>query len=292
MEDYRLFHVGGREEGIGPAIQLLKIGKRLLLTIFEAELGEGKEWAWQNKFDKYNDIGVRLEDKHYCLFSSVGKRPFYINEQEGSSGLFKVDPRARSFLRKDANDILLWGKACHPKKTIEVETTTLNKLYEDGEIKPPHFLSIDAQASEYDIIKGTDKVLDNLTGVVTEVEFWPLYENQPLFTDQFELLRKHRFNLYELYNREYWNEGVLSGSGALMVAEALFLRDMDFFTERDDVEGLINLAVTAFCFGRLGYTMRIIDYILARGDYNEYLNDNFLSGLIKYYYGIREILSW
>jgi len=290
MDDYRLFHVGGREEGIGPAIQLLKIGKRLLLTIFEAELGEGKEWAWQNKFDKYNDIGVRLEDKRYCLFSSVGKRPFYINEQEGSSGLFRVDPRATTYLRTNENDILFWGKACQPKETIEVETTTLDKLYEDGEIKPPTFLSIDAQASEYDIIKGGIKSFDNLVGVVSEVEFWPLYENQPLFTDQFELLREHRFNLYELYNREYWHEGVLSGSGALMVAEALFLRDMEYFVERNDTEGLINLAVTAFCFNRIGYTMRIVDYLLSHGLGN--IEDNFLAGLIKYYHGVREILQW
>ena len=75
-----------------------------------------------------------------------------------------------------------------------------------------------------------------------------------------------------------------------MVAEALFLRDMEYFVERDDIEGLVNLAVTAFCFNRIGYTMRIVDYILSHGTLD--IEDSFLNGLIKYYHGVREILQW
>lgn len=48
----------------------------------------------------------------------------------------------------------------------------------------PDFLSIDAQGSELDIIKGSGFILDeNIIGIMSEEEFHRLYDAQPLFGD-------------------------------------------------------------------------------------------------------------
>ncbi|MBI2341989.1 MAG: FkbM family methyltransferase, partial [Deltaproteobacteria bacterium] len=163
---------------------------------------------------------------------------------------------------------IIWGEICQPASTIEIDVTTLDELYAKHEIQLPHFLSLDVQGAEYDILEGASKALEgDLLGIVSEVEFRELYDGQKLFMEQYALLKQHQFNLFELYNTEHWFYGIILGKGALTVAEALFLRDFQYFTERDKdpvrlLSNLSKLAIVAESFGRTSYAFQILEYIM------------------------------
>jgi len=294
---FRLFHVGGREGGIGPAGILFQLGKNLSLSVFEANLTEDSSLEMFDKgMEGYAEqYSIEISIMQQCLSDCVGKKEFYINMEPSCSSLLKVSPLALNYQRMHGEKRIIWGEACQPANTIEIDVTTLDELYNNHIIELPHFLSIDAQGAEYDILVGASKALeDNLVGVITEVEFRELYDNQKLFSDQFTLLRSHQFNLFDLYSQEYWYSSHIIGSGALMVAEALFLRDLNYFIEKDKEPNLLfpnlsKLAIAAFVFGKADYAFQITKYMVENWPeewrtYIEQSNTEFLYGLMEFYW--------
>mmetsp|Transcript_37218 Transcript_37218/g.69921 ORF Transcript_37218/g.69921 Transcript_37218/m.69921 type:complete len:212 (+) Transcript_37218:997-1632(+) len=78
----------------------------------------------------------------------------------------------------------------------EVSTTRLDDLV--GEIGPIDFVKLDVQGGELDVIRGGTNALQQACVLQTEVEFVPLYKDQPLFADVDTALRAlgfvfHRF---------------------------------------------------------------------------------------------------
>jgi len=293
----RLFHVGGREGGIGPAVLLFALKGNLSLTVFEANIGEDSSWnAFEKEMDDFtNREGVKPLIIQQCLSNCVGKKEFHVNAAPACSSLLKMSPDAKNYTRMHGSNRIIWGEICQPTSTIEVDVTTLDELYANGMIQLPHFLSIDAQGAEYEILEGASKALEgDLVGVITEVEFRELYEGQKLFADQFTLLSKHQFSLFDLYSCEFWYFGYIGGKGALMVAEALFLRDLDYFIKKYKEAALLlpnlsKLAIVAYCFDRYSYAFQIIEYIMKnwRQEWMSYVEESgasYLYGLMEFYW--------
>lgn len=69
------------------------------------------------------------------------------------------------------------------KKTGCIHTTSLDAFAESEQITDADFLKIDVQGAELDIFKGGEKILESCVFIVSEVEFVPLYIDQPLFGD-------------------------------------------------------------------------------------------------------------
>jgi FkbM family methyltransferase len=80
-------------------------------------------------------------------------------------------------------------------ESFEVETRRLDDIKEISDID---FLKLDVQGAELDVIKGASRLLENTLVVHTEVEFIPLYRNQPLFGDIDVALRSHNFLIHQL----------------------------------------------------------------------------------------------
>jgi len=299
----RVFHVGGRG-GMGPVECLLQLGESLSLSIFEANI-ESEDSSW-NDYDNLiadyaNRYGIKLSVIQQCLSNCVGKKEFHINVMPDCSSLLKMSPDAKNYARMDRGKYrIIWGQICQPTRTIEISVTTLDELYANGVIQMPHFLSLDVQGAEYDILEGASKVLQgDLLGVVSEVEFRQLYEGQKLFVNQYILLRKHQFSLFELYNPEYWYSGPIVGNGALMVAEALFLRDFQYFLRKNKepaslLSNLSKLAVVAYCFDRRSYAFEIVEYIMNnwQHEWNIFIkqsNSRYLHDLTEFYREVKEL---
>ena len=263
-----VFHVGGRG-GLGPVERLFGIGKDMAFTVFEADESGDSSWKTYEKElrSKYGIYGLKGANVVFqCLAGSVCKRKFYTNVEPDCSSLLKISPKAKDYTSRDT----VWRHACQPAHTVELDVTTLDVLYNSGKTKKPHFLSLDAQGVECDILAGAREMAlhGDLAGVLTEVEFHELYENQKLFTDTDTLLTSHHFILFELYNRDYWHLRHPFGEGALTVAEALYLRDYHYFIDKYKNQPLLlllnlaKLAIIAYYFNRTSYAFAIVEYIL------------------------------
>ena len=76
------------------------------------------------------------------------------------------------------------------KNTTELEAITLHQFIEQQKIKNIDFIKIDVQGAELDIFKGAKEHLAQVLTIVSEVEFVPIYKNQPLFGDVYSFLKK------------------------------------------------------------------------------------------------------
>jgi FkbM family methyltransferase len=96
-------------------------------------------------------------------------------------------------------------------------------------VQEVHFLDLDTQGTELDILHGATNFLStSVVGVKYEVEFSPLYEGQALFSDVDAYLRGFGFMLFDLsrtrYRRARFPARALT-RGQLLWGEALYLRN-------------------------------------------------------------------
>jgi len=297
-----VIHVGGRGGGFGETDVLLQLGKDLSLSIFEANI-ESEDITWDN-YDRLikeyaTRYGIKLSVIPQCLSSTIGKKKFHINVMPDCSSLLEMSPDAKNYQRMNSPYYrIVWGQICQPKRLIDIDVTTIDEVYRNNVIQMPHFISIDAQGAEYDILQGASEALrGDLLGVISEVEFRELYDGQKLFTDQFALLRKHEFDLFDLYNTEYWHPSLIIGKGTLMVAEALFLRNFRYFVKRDRnptvlLSNLSKLATVAYYFERRSYAFEITEYIMDNWQHEwdalvQRSDSKYMNDLKEFYSGVK-----
>ena len=77
------------------------------------------------------------------------------------------------------------------ESVTSIDTVSLDYFIERHDIHDVDFVKIDIQGAELDVFKGGMNALANVVTIVTEVEFIPLYHNQPLFGDVCAFLTDH-----------------------------------------------------------------------------------------------------
>ena len=88
-------------------------------------------------------------------------------------------------------------------RTIPVETQRLDEVVEAA---GADYLKLDVQGAELDVLRGAPRLLTKALVVHTEVEFVPLYREQPLFSDVDHVLRGAGYELFafeEMQSRAY-----------------------------------------------------------------------------------------
>jgi FkbM family methyltransferase len=133
--------------------------------------------------------------------------------------------------------------------THEVETRRLDDM---DEIKTPDVLKMDVQGAELDCLKGATRILkEHVVFIQTEVEFAPLYKDQPLFADVDAFLRSQGFMLHSFYAPSgrcffpfmYNNNPGSNGSQALWT-DAFYIPDITRWDELSPSR-LLKLAIVA-----------------------------------------------
>ena len=112
--------------------------------------------------------------------------PTALGRTEETRPLYEtVHPMCTSLYRP--NEALL---ACYNNLEIaslksigSVETVSLDRFTADHQITDIDFIKIDIQGAELDVFQGGRRALRDLVALVTEVEFVPVYLDQPLFGD-------------------------------------------------------------------------------------------------------------
>ncbi len=121
----------------------------------------------------------------FALGKKNEKRKLYITESPLCTSLYKPDEKLLNLYHE--------LQYMNLKKETEIETITLNSFVDEYSIDTIDFIKIDVQGAELDIFKGSTKLLNNVLKIVCEVEFLPLYHDQPLFGDITQFLGQYNF---------------------------------------------------------------------------------------------------
>lgn len=119
-----------------------------------------------------------------------------------------------------------WGEV---KRTEAIETVRLDDV---AEIADLDYLKIDIQGGELMALQHATRKLAACTIIQTEVEFLPMYRNQPLFSEVEQFLRGLGFVIHkfeQLTTRAVKpilaGDSVFGGLGQVFWADAVFVRD-------------------------------------------------------------------
>lgn len=271
--DIVVYHVGG-EGDYGPVMALLRrFPQNIRLVVFEAR-SDTTDLAIAERFDQ-NGTHTTVINKG--IDEEAGRPYFFVNKYPLSSSLLGPSPLSS---REDPvyEWVHTWGQNAELRETIVVDTMSLDQIIASGLVPPPDVISIDAQGAELRILRGAKDTLEkhNLA-VISEVEFFEIYDGQGLFDDQMQELGRKGYRLVNVYNQQHWHPGPAAGTGFLTVGEALFVR---FLHELPHTPGgqrrgyinpaslsdsqLIRLAGIAMGFNLLSYCYRVTGFIKAR----------------------------
>jgi hypothetical protein len=117
---------------------------------------------------------------------------------------------------------------------LRVDTLT-NQLAR-ADVDHVDFLKLDAQGAEFAILRGAESLIRRcVLGLEIEVEFLPLYNGQPLFSDVDPYVRSLGFELFELRPTpwKYAHGNAPNSPGQIAFADALYFRNFDSFTWND-----------------------------------------------------------
>ncbi len=147
------------------------------------------------------------------------KATLYLTKQSACASLFKP--------KENLREIYPPLEAIECVGTTEIELQKLDDWWLSEERPQVSFIKLDTQGSELGILKGGLGPLDSAVGCEIEVEFSPLYQGQPLFSDVDTFMRSQGFVLWQLrdpcsYSAEARNAGF---SGRLFWANAVYFRD-------------------------------------------------------------------
>lgn len=201
-------------------------------------------------------------EKHIpiALSNTIGRKTLYITKHPMCSSLYA--PNEPLLVRLSGLPELM-----NLDYTLEVETTTLEVFCQAEGIETIDFLQVDVQGADLQVLQGASSLLQNILAIQIEVEFSPLYINQPLFADVDTYLRSQGFSLFDLLMaRRLRARSPVANTrhpGQVLWGDAFYFRDLLQAENRDQQspERLFRLACIADVMQFSDYALEILEYI-------------------------------
>ena len=136
-------------------------------------------------------------------------------------------------------------------KVVEHSRVSTRRLDDIDEVQNADYLKIDVQGAEVDVFNGAENLLSEIMIIHTEVEFIPLYIDQPLFADVDQVLRKkgflfHRFHYKAMAGRAFKpfviNNNINAPLSQVLWADVIYVKN---FMDYDNIPAskLLKLAI-------------------------------------------------
>lgn len=120
--------------------------------------------------------------------------------------------RTNSLLALDSETEKNWPKSnLKHSKEVQVSTYSFDDFSKSENIDLVHLLKIDAQGSEFMILKGAFEALSKgkIKIIYLEVLLKPTYKHQANFQEILRYLENLDYSLYDIYNQSYAKDGSL-----------------------------------------------------------------------------------
>lgn len=181
--------------------------------------------------------------------------------------------------------------------SIGIDITTLDEFCQAEGINEIDFLEVDVQGADFDVLRGGAEVLkQSILAIQTEVEFVPLYINQPLFGEIDTYLRKEDFTLFDLAvgRRIRVRSPIFSDRrpGQIMWADALYFRDLireDIVTHLKTPNRIFKLACIADALNFYDYALELLEYLTVNYGKND--NYNFANIIVEVLSQVPEVIE-
>lgn len=160
-----------------------------------------------------------------------GTHTLYVNNDDATSSLFP--------LNEPHNECFNHLSTLRTIRTEQVATQRMDDVLPEG---PVDFLKLDVQGAELMVLRAGERTLSRTAVVHSEVEFSPIYLNQPLFPSVQEFLASRNFALIDLLIPGRYHYVVPSGRSA---QDRLVWADAVFFRETTDPKILVIQALIA-----------------------------------------------
>jgi len=173
--------------------------------------------------------------------------PYFIGDGADRTFYECPNPLNSSLYKPDADVLEKFQRMDIP--VINTENVKTVRLDDIDEINDIDYIKLDVQGAELDVINGGKNKTKNAVIVDTEVEFIPIYKDQPVFGDIDVSLRSIDFqfvNFIKIFSRQMrpfiLNDNLYSDGSQLMFAEsAVYMKNMMNWQNLPD-EKIINLA--------------------------------------------------
>ncbi|REJ52574.1 MAG: FkbM family methyltransferase [Microcystis aeruginosa DA14] len=235
------------------------------LTIygFEADADECKRMNQNLK-----ERNIRHQEKHIpiALSNTQGKSQLYVTKEKMCSSLYEPN---HSYVSRFPNFLPEFLTLDY---ISEIETTTLDSFCASELIDTIDFLQVDVQGAELNIFQGAQQIIKNSTlAIQTEVEFAPIYKNQPLFADVDNHLRQQGFFLQgfkglHCISKKSFPVEIKAGipqylSGQLLWSDAFYFQDLLSQPSSVSPEKLLKQACIADILYFPDYALELLEYL-------------------------------
>ncbi len=198
--------------------------------------------------------------------------PYAVAGRDGERTLHVPrDPRGASLLRHDQEIGHRFGveDLFEIAETFEVDTRSLDSLFAEHELDPPHYMKLDVEGAELEVLEGAERLLDDVLAVKLEGGFMRFRHEQPLAWDLIRHLEQRGFEFMDIFNMHRWRRGSsvpapymqrrdpAFSKGQAAQADLLFLRRPETL-DAGKIEARIRIALLAATFGQLDHARALL----------------------------------
>lgn len=236
-------------------------------------------------FEPEPDECARLNNQNSGPWKKLSFIPIALGNEEGYFDLNLYRQRGcSSKLRalQDVGALFSRGDYYIHDGEAKVPAKRLDDVISEYKMEPPAFMKIDVQGMEKKVFQGADCSLGNsLVGIRTEVSFFPLYENQPLFADIDQTLRPYGFVPMRWLELHEWRrttklklpklgpDPMPYSQGQMIHGDVLYLLHPEMLPSDNEtqIKRLVRLGLIAVCYDQLDHALAVFERPVIR-DYS------------------------